>query len=76
MVPQVPVFDAAPIYEAVQRVGRFYYIAYDTDCLSTRPLLKRLDRTCTSILTYQEPKPFGEFESVCLCRLKEEKEHG
>lgn len=76
VVPQVPVFDAAPIYEAVQRVGRFYYIAYDTDCLSTRPLLKRLDRTCTSILTYQEPKPFGEFESVCLCRLKEEKEHG
>lgn len=76
VISQIPVFDAAPIYEAAQRVGRFYYIAYDSDCLSSRPLLKRLDKTCTSILTYQEPKLFGEFESVCLCRLKEEKEHG
>lgn len=76
VVPQVPVFDQAPIYEAAQRVGRFYYIAYDTECLSGRPLLKHLDRTCTSILTYREPKPFGDFESVCLCRLKEGNAHG
>lgn len=75
VLPQVPRFDEAPILEAAQGVGRFYYIAYDTDCLSTRPLLKKLDPARTCLLTYREPGAYGEYEAVCLCHLKEGKRH-
>ena len=73
---QQPVFDQVPIYESAQKVGRFYYIAYDTACLGDRVLLRRLGEECTSVLTYREPEPFGEFELVCLSSLREGRAHG
>ncbi|MDD3346449.1 DUF58 domain-containing protein [Oscillibacter sp.] len=76
ILPQEPVFDEIPLWEATRSVGRFYYVAYDTSALAERPLLRRLDHTCLSLLTYQETPPFGEFETVCLCGLKEECAHG
>ena len=73
VVDQMPVFDAAPLIRAVRRVGRFYYIAYSADCLPGRSLLNQsLDPTCTSILTYQDARPFGTYETVCLRTLKED----
>ena len=75
-VPQSPIFDSAPIYEAVRRVGRFYYIVYDTGCLSDRSLLRKLDHTRVTILTYADCPPYGEYETICLNRLKEGKNHG
>ena len=73
---QQPVFDQGPIYESAQKVGRFYYIAYDTACLGDRELLRRLGEDCASVLTYREPEPFGEFELVCLSSLREGPVHG
>ncbi len=70
ILPQKPVFDSAPLLEAEHRVGRFYYIAYDTDCLKDRWLLLRLGGERTTILTWKEPEPFGEFEVVALGRLR------
>ena len=75
VLAQPPIFHEGPIYEAVQRVGRFYYIAYDTSRLGESKLLRRLDRTCTSILTYLESEPYGEFETIGLCHLKEDATH-
>ena len=73
VVDQIPVFDVSSLAEAIPGVGRFYYIVYDTAHLAGRTLLTQyLDRTCTSILTYQEDKPFGDYETVCLRWLKEE----
>lgn len=74
-VPQAPVFETAPIFDAVRRVGRFYYIVYDTSMLTERPLLRRLDHSCVSILTYTDAAPFGRFETVCLRQLKEGGKH-
>lgn len=71
IVAQMPEFDEAPICEAAQRTGRFYYIAYQTQGLSDRKLLHRLGCTNVSILTYLEPEPYGDFETVGLCGLKE-----
>jgi len=34
-----------------------------------------LDHTCLSLLTYCEPEPYGGFETVCLCGLKEGQGH-
>jgi len=74
-VPQTPVFSSPPIYEAARRVGRFYYIVYDTSALTDRSLLHRLDHSQVSILTYTDPAPFGQFETVCLRQLKEGSTH-
>lgn len=76
ILPQQPAFDLSPILQAAQRVGRFYYIAYDTASLHDRAALKHLDHTMTSILTYREPESFGEYETVCLSRLKEGSANG
>ena len=69
-------FDTGPLLEAGPSVGRYYYISYDTDALPRQTLLHHLDHTCLSILTYRETAPYGEFETVCLCHLKEENAHG
>ena len=74
-VPQTPVFASAPIFEATHRTGRFYYIVYDTDCLADRTLLRRLDHTRVTILTYTDAAPYGQFETVCLRKLKEGSSH-
>lgn len=74
-VPQAPVFTTSPIYEAARRVGRFYYIVYDTSALTDRSLLHRLDHSQVSILTYTDAVPFGQFETVCLRQLKEGSAH-
>ena len=74
-VPQSPVFDEAPIYESVHRVGRFYYITYDTSTLPNRKLLRQLDRSQVSILPYADATPYGEFETICLRQLKEGTAH-
>ncbi len=76
IVNQRPVFDEAPLLQAARGVGRFYYIAYSAGCLKSRPLLGRtLSPENTSVLTYVDAKPYGEYETVCLCSLKEEN-HG
>lgn len=75
VVAQRPIFLEGAIYEAAQSVGRFYYVAYDCACLRDRDLLKRLEQGSTTILTYQEPEAYGEFEMVCLRRLKEERDN-
>lgn len=67
---QDTVFDAVPLFEPSRSVGRFYYITYDTSRLPDQMLLRRLDHTCLTVLTYCEPVPFGEFETVGLCHLK------
>lgn len=74
-VPQTPVFDEAPIYDAVHSVGRFYYIAYDTASLPGRRLLRQLGHGRVTILTYADAAPFGEFETICLRQLKEGTNH-
>lgn len=76
IMPQPTVFDEAPLYESAADIGRFYYISYDTDSVKSSKLLQRLDHTCTSLLPYCESDPYGEFETVCLCHLKEEEGHG
>ena len=73
VVMQATNFDEGPILEQAQRVGRFYYLAYDHEALTRSSLLRRLGHTCTAVLTYQESEPFGEFELGCLCHLKEGK---
>ena len=70
------VFSEAEILEQAQRVGRFYYVAYDRAALTRGSLLRKLGHANTTILTYQDPEPFGEFEVVSLCRLKEGNGHG
>ena len=76
LVAQKAKFLEGPVYEAAQRVGRFYYIAYHAGALEKSRLLRRLGHTCTTILTYEESAPYGEFETVCLRQLKVEMDHG
>jgi hypothetical protein len=71
VMPQSPVFDEGAVLEQFQRVGRFYYIAYNTDSLKERKFLRRLGQTSATVLTYEEAEPFGEFELVCLRHLRE-----
>jgi len=70
-VVPAPVFDRAGIFDGAKQAGRFYYIAYDTDSLKDRRLLRSLEESGTTILTYCRPEPFGEYEMVCLKHLKE-----
>jgi hypothetical protein len=74
-VPQSPVFDRLPILDSAHNTGRFYYIAYDTSRLADSPLLRQLDHTRVSILTYADAQSFGSFEVICLRRLKEGSDH-
>lgn len=74
-VPQNPVFDRLPILDSAHSTGRFYYIAYDTSRLAESPLLRQLDHTRASILTYADEGSFGSFEVICLRRLKEGSGH-
>ena len=69
-------FEEGTILEQAQRVGRFYYVAYDRAALVRSPLLRRLGPSMTTVLTYQESEPYGEFELVCLRHLKEGNGHG
>ena len=73
---QDTVFDTVPLLESARSAGRFYYITYDTAHLPRQTLLRQLDHTCLTVLTYCEPVPFGEFETVGLCRLKGGGAHG
>ena len=68
---QKTVFDEAPILEAAQKIGRFYYVAYQTPSSQNAELLLQLGFSQVSILTYADPLPFGEFEVVSLTGLKE-----
>lgn len=76
ILPQRPVFDSPAILQAAQRVGRFYYIAYDTASLADRALLRRLDPVMTTVLTYLPSRPFGAYETLCLQHLKGGPAHG
>jgi len=71
-----PMFDRAGIFDGAKQAGRFYYVVYDTQSLKDRSLLRALDETGTTILTYCEPEPFGEYEMVCLQHLKEVRSDG
>ena len=68
-----PEFDEPPVYDAANSAGRFYYVAYSSDSLTERTLLRALGGGITTVLTYTEPKPDGEFETACLRRLREVK---
>jgi hypothetical protein len=76
VLPQPPRFDEGPIYDWAQRVGRFYYIAYDISTLAERRLLRALGPARVTVLPYREAASFGEFELVCLRHLREEADHG
>lgn len=71
VVVQPTAFDQAAILEQAQRVGRFYYIAYDRSALTDNRLLRQLGHTRATVLTTLEGAPFGEFETIGLRRLKE-----
>ena len=66
-----PAFDRSAIFQGARHAGRFYYIVYDTDALQDRSLLRALGEKRTTVLTYREPEPFVEYETVCLRTLKE-----
>ncbi len=69
---QEPVFAEAPVLESSGRTGRFFYIAYSTEQLTGRSLLRKLDPAMTTLLVFREPDcPFGPFETVGLQSLKE-----
>ncbi len=68
-----PEFNEPPVYDAANSAGRFYYVAYSSDSLTERTLLRALGGGITTVLTYTEPKPDGEFETACLRRLREVK---
>ena len=76
VVAQSAAFDQTAILEQAQRVGRFYYIAYDRSAPAVSQLLRRLGHTRASILTDQEPAPFGDFEMLCLRQLREGERNG
>lgn len=71
-----PAFDEAAVFEGARHAGRFYYIAYDTDALRDRSLLRSLGRESITVLTYLEPEPFGDYETACLRQLKEVSRNG
>ncbi len=63
-------FDMQALLEESGRVGRFYYIACDSGMLEQQPLLRKLDSTCLTLLTWEEGQPFGDFEGFCLRSLR------
>lgn len=71
LIPQKAEFLVSPIRQSVQSVGRFYYIAYDTDSIAARELLLQLGADTASLLTYAEADLFGEFEVLGLDGVKE-----
>ncbi len=76
VVAQAAVFDQVSILEQAQRVGRFYYIAYDRAGLEDSVLLRRLGCTRVTLLLSATDSPFGDFETVRLDRLKGGSRHG
>jgi len=70
-LPQTPEFDEGPIYDAAMRVGRFYYMTYDTAALSNRTLLQRLGQAGVTVLSYTPAQGWGGFETVCMEQLRE-----
>lgn len=76
VIQQLPTFDEASLYEMSQRIGRMYYISYDGTFLKENKLLRSLDSTQVSLLTYRATPPYGEYETLCLCHLKEGQHHG
>lgn len=67
---QVPAFDEGPILENAQRVGRFYYLAYDKSLLPHRSLFQALDPNSVTLLTYADCGEYGSYETICLSALK------
>ena len=76
IVPQPSRFDREAIFAAASRIGRFYYVSYNTDTLADSTLLERLGQAKVTVLTCQECCPFGGYETVCLNALREGGEHG
>ena len=70
IVAQSSVFDRSAILEQAQRVGRFYFIAYDHSVLPDSRLLRQLGHTRVTVLTAVEGAPFGDFETVGLEHLR------
>ncbi len=69
-LPRIPMFRQLTVLEGSQRVGHFYYIAYNTAKLENAALLKEMEPSTTLILTMEEPESYGEFELVCLNQLR------
>ncbi len=76
MTASVSVFAEGPIYDAAKRTGRFYYLCHSTDGLAARTLPLRLGTACLTLLTWQECRPYGGFETVCLDTLRQGGTHG
>lgn len=66
---QPPIFDEEAICAAAPRVGHFYYLAYDTDSLSSSGLLRALSPASVTILTWRECPPREPWEVLPLARL-------
>ncbi|MCD7820248.1 MAG: DUF58 domain-containing protein [Lachnospiraceae bacterium] len=73
VIRQSAEFNQHALLDSYGRVGRFYYISYDSGMLEQQPLLKKLDSTCLSLLTWQEGQTFGDFEGFCLRSLRKGK---
>lgn len=67
-------FDRHALLEEAGRVGRFYYIAYSSEMLEQQPVLRSLDSSCMTLLTWQEERNFGDYEVVCLRSLRKGEE--
>ncbi len=69
---QTAVFDRPPLAELLQRVGRFYYIAYDGEGLQQQPVLQQLDEAMVTVLCWKEEMPRGNFRMEHLQALQKE----
>ena len=70
VIPQPPVFDSEELIAAVQRVGRFYYVVYDPHS-SAMPLLRDMDETVLTVLSWAECAAYGEYKTVGIRSLAE-----
>ena len=69
IISQVPKFNIENILGAVGQTGRFYYVCYDTGRLHDSKLLKYLDNSNTSIISYVNQGRYADFETLPMERL-------
>jgi hypothetical protein len=70
-VPRASSFDLPAILEGSQRVGHFYYIVHAVQDITAPQLLEELGSELVTILTTAEDEAYGDFEVICLNRLRE-----
>ncbi len=63
-------YDLQPLLEHAKTVGRFYYLCYDCTGLEQQEVFHRLNNSQLSLLTWEECRPFGDYETICLRTLR------